>query len=269
MCDPVTLSIMSTVVGAIGTAGSAMSAMSAQKKQAENVRIWQQEQRQMREAERIKQEGLHDEAEAARQKGVEALGAENQKTVQSEEEARLGKYLTGEDQNPSQATGTAPVSIADKALTDVSQNAAPEYTSYLGKKINEATKASRERMKALATVQSYGGSYGGLATQNPLALAEAGGGIDQFNNARAGSLNIHQLEKQIPPAQVNATPSPMAALFSTALSLGSQGLGNIAGGAAGAGAAPTTIGDPWAGVRMPTTQLPNYTSMLPTARPVF
>jgi hypothetical protein len=257
MCDPLTLSLASTAIGAVGTIGAGRAQAQAQQKQADNVRRWQQEQKRFRNQERQRQDEYRTQADAAREEGVEAISADEQKRRQSEEEARLSSYLTGQDQSAVQESGAAPVSVADKTLTRPGTGE-DTFQNDIAKKINEATVGARQRMQALARVQSFGNSWGGLGTENPLLQQKAGSGIDKFNEFRRGSMGAFGAEQAIDPVQVTYQPSPLAGLFSTALSFGTQGLGKaFAGGGAagglGAGAAAQTVGDPWAGIRFPTT----------------
>jgi hypothetical protein len=231
MCDPATLAIASaasTAIGAAGSVGSSMAARSAQKKQANEVASWTAQQKQFRQQEQGRQEELRQGAEQAQQQGLEQMSGENQAKRQADEEARLTSYLQGDQQNAQQETGGAPISVADKTLTG--QSGGDEmFKTDLAKKINEATTGAKQRLAALAKVSSYGDSFGGLGTTNPLVQASAGSAIDRQNEFRRGSLGAYNTERAIDPVQVTYTPSPMADVFSTALSLGSQGLGNAAG----------------------------------------
>jgi hypothetical protein len=203
-----------------------MAQRSAAKKQQGEVNAWQQQQRKDRAAEQIRQEDLRKEAEKAQQKGVQDLSGDSQVRRQQEEEARLSTYLQGQgDANATPEADIGPQATADTAMFSGQQDGDTVTKSDLAKKISEASSSAQQRIKSLAKVSSYGESFGGLGTENPLLQQEAGAGIDMANEFRRGSLGAFNVEKAVDPVQVSFTPSPMADIFSTALSLGSQGMG--------------------------------------------
>jgi hypothetical protein len=228
MCDPVSLSIMSTVVGAAGTAANSMGQMRAQKKQQDEVRIWQQQQKKNREMESARQEEMRSAADEARQKGLTDVSIAEQQRRQAAEEARLAPELAGETaaSNAGVESGGVPLSVADTALLSGQQAGDSNFQGDTAKKIAEATADARKRIGAMATVASFGGSESGLGTTNPILQAAAGTAIDTQNEFRRGSLGAFQTEQAVEPVQVSFTPSPLADIFSTALSAGAQGMGN-------------------------------------------
>jgi hypothetical protein len=243
-----------------------MAAAKAQKKQAQEVQSWTKQQSQFRQQEQARQEGMRQEASAAQQQGLEAISAENQAKRQTEEEQRLAAYLEGQGE-AAQPTGTTPVSEADKAMLTGQQGGDTEFKADMAKKINEASKTAKQRIGALARVASFGESFGGLGTTNPLLQQATGSAIDRQNEFRRGSLGAYNVERAIDPVQVTYTPSPMADVFSTALSFGAQGLGNLSGSGKGAGSLfgggkaatktiPTKSG--WAGLRKTGNFWKNY-----------
>lgn len=253
MCDPVSLSIASTVVGAAGSVASGMGQASAQRKQEKEINLWQQKQKQFREAEKGRQEGLRQQAAASQQEAALKVGGESQKATQKDEEARLADYLMGnKDSTATPEAGVPAVAEADKMMLSGQQGGDQHFQEDLAKKIGDASKGAEQRIKALAGVSSYGGAH--LGRLNNLALAQGGQGIDLANEKRRGSLAVQQgAESAIEPVQVTYQPSPLASLFSTALSFGSQGMGAafgnpLSGGAAGA-------------------SLPQTTNIIPTAKP--
>jgi hypothetical protein len=256
MCDPLSLALASTAIGAVGSVGSSMAARSAQKKQANEVRAWQQQQTKYRQDEQARQEEHREGATRAQQEGLEQIGAENQAKRQDEEQARLEAYLQGEGEAGG-VSGEAPIAMADKAMLSGQTGGEPEFQTDLAKKISEASAGAKKRLGALARVNSFGGSFGGLGTVNPLLQEAAGSAIDRQNEFRRGSLAAFQTERAIDPVQVSYTPSPMSGVFDAALSFGMQGLGSeAASGLFGKGkfpvapaAAKITSSDPWAGLR--------------------
>jgi hypothetical protein len=260
MCDPLSLSIASTVAGVAGTAANSMGAMNAQKKQQREVQAWQQEQKRFRDTEKLRQEEMRSGATKAQQEGLAKLSAAEQGKRQDAEEARLAAYLQGEDQTATTEAGT-PLSVADKELTGQQSTGGDEvFQTELAKKINEATAGAKQRMASLAKVSSYGSSFGGLSTVNPLIQQAAGSAIDRQNEFRRGSLGAFGVERAIEPVQVTYTPSPLADIFSSALSFGAQGLGDKFGTGFGGGAASTGFPKPFVS--------PQVKSFVGPARPV-
>jgi len=246
MCDPTVLAVASTVAGIGGQAFNYMGQMNAQNKQEDEYNAWAAQQSKNRNAENVRQEGMRQQAEAARQQGVQDIGAEEQKKRQAEEEARLGKYLQGQDQQAAADPSATPVSAADKNLLSGQGAGEPQFQSDLAAKISSASASAAQRIKALATTSSYGGSFGGLDTTNQEALATSGRGIDKENDFRRNSLKVYGIEQDVNPKQISYTPSPIAGISQTLLGLGTQGLGSMFGKAVtpiggAAAAAPRTI----------------------------
>lgn len=244
--------------------------MKAQKKQERNVLQWQQEQNRARIAEQARQEDLRKQADAAREQGLQQIGADAQQKRQSEEEARLAAYLKGDEGKSQEMTPQAdiPTSVADPRLAGQQDTGDPgdkNFQGDLARKINEATQGAKQRLGALARVSSYGESFGGLGTTNPLIQQETGQNIDKFNEFRRGSMAAYGLEKAIDPVQVTYQPSPLGDILGAAASLGSNYLGGkMAQGGLGIGAGAKTVADPWGGLRFPT--LPKV-APVPTSRP--
>jgi len=139
--------------------------------------------------------------------------------------------------------------FADAQLSG--QNLGDEnFKTDMAKKINEATTDARGRIARLARVSAYGDSSMGLGRQNQNALLGAGRGIDMANNARQGSLAAFGTEKAIRPVEMTYS-DPFADAFSTALQVGSAGLGKAYSDGSFSKRAPAakTSADPWAGLR--------------------
>ena len=257
MCDPATLATLSavgTVIGAGGSLVSSLGAMNAQKKQQAAVVDWQRQQKQARNQESLRQEELREQATAAQRAGVDQMAGAEQEKRQTTEEQRLADYLASGEDNQTGAIEQPLVSVADAALAG-SQAGDATYQTDLAKKIGEASAGAKERIKALAKVSSYGDSFGGLGTVNPIMQASTGSAIDKFNEFRRGSMGAFNVEKAIDPEQISYNDGQLADVFSTAFQVGSQGLGKYGSGAFGATpSAGKTVGtDPWAGLRFKTT----------------
>jgi len=267
MCDPTMIgiaSLASTVIGAAGTAANAMGQRSAQKKQQQEVSIWQQQQKKDRAAEQVRQEELRQGADKARVEGLAQVAGDAQSERQKAEEARLAEYLAGKgDASVATPETGVPQAEADKAMLSGQQGSDPLVQTDLAKKISEAAAGASQRIGALAKVSSFGESFGGLGTMNPLIQQQTGSDIDKFNAFRTGSLGAFASERNVEPVQVQFTPSPLADIFSTALSVGAQGLGTAYGGGSSSLSGPATTGI------IPTARpsfLPTTTTAIPQAR---
>ncbi len=106
------------------------------------------------------------------------------------------------------------------------------FQSDLAYKIGNAARESRKQINALARISSYGGSYGGLGTMNPLILGNSGNAIDMWNNFRKGDMQVYNVERQVPASQYTYKQSPAMAL-SGLFSSGMKGLGGAMGGGGG------------------------------------
>jgi hypothetical protein len=254
MCDPTVLAIASTVAGVAGQAANYFGQQSAQNKQEKEYKSWAAQQSMNRANENARQDELRRGANAATDQATQDLGAENQKRVQGEEEARLTDYLQGKDQQ-AHPDPSAPVSVADKTLSG-QEGGGDQFQTDLAQKINAASAASKQRIAALAKVSSYGGSYGGLDQNASTALGTSGRAIDMANDLRKGSLGAYGAEQAVNPKQISYTPSPLAGMASSLFSLGTQGLGSMFAGAAN----PAAVA-PAATVK--------YTGPLPPPRPQF
>ena len=231
MCDPLTLGALA--VGAAGTAANSIGQAKAARKQEETYNQWAESQKRNRANENVRQEELRGKAEAAQQKGVADISAEAQAKAQAEEEARLAALLSEQGDVRPTGTPTAPGAVADAALSG-QQSGGEVFQSDLARGIADAAASAKQRIGALATVQSYGGSYGGLATRNPLVQQEAGSGIDLANAGRKGSLGAYQTEQAVDPMQIEYS-NPIADIASSFLGVGLQGAGDLAAGGFGVG----------------------------------
>jgi hypothetical protein len=219
MCDPLTLG--SLAIGAAGTAASSMGQAKAAKRQKQEYDSWAASQKQNRLNENVRQDELRKQASAAQAQGVEDLGAENQKKLQSAEATRLESALAGEDAsapgaNEAQATADAAISGGTYG-GDV-------YQEDFARQLSDAMKGVKNRTKALATMQSYGDSQFGLGTQNPINLAKSAADIDEANFKERSSLGAYNIEQAVDPMQISYS-NPVADIASSFLGVGMQGLG--------------------------------------------
>jgi hypothetical protein len=157
----------------------------------------------------------------------------------------------------------------DKGMLSGQQYGGDVFQSDLAKKLSDAAASAKQRIGALATVGSYGGSFGGLGTINPINQAASGAGIDLQNEKRRGSLAAYGTERAVDPQQI-AYSNPIADVASGFLGAGMQGVGQAAankglGGIFGKALTPKlpTIGPmpvarPLANVPVPTPRPVNF-----------
>jgi hypothetical protein len=217
-------------IGVAGTAASSIGQMNAQKKQEAAYNEWAQQQEKARQMENVRQEGMRKTAEEAREIGLEKVSADSQKNLQAEEAARLAAEMEGQGQTQASADPAATTSVADKALSG-SAGGGEVFQSDLAQKLSNAAKSAKQRIGALATANSFGDSWGGLGTVNPLNLQESGRKIDEQNAYRKGSLGAYSAEQAIDPQQISYS-NPIADIAASFLG---PALGQIGGGAAGGG----------------------------------
>ena len=219
MCDPMTIGSMA--VGLAGTAANTIGQMNAQQKQEDEYAKWVDYQKRIQQQETQRQEEMRGKAEVARQQGVEDVSAQNQAALQTEEAGRLGDLYSEQGAGATMA----PAAAADAALAGQQGASGDLFQQDLARGIADAARSAKQRIGALATVNSFGGSFGGLGTVNPLNQARSGSEIDFANDLRRGSLAAFETEKAVPPKQIEYTPSPFADLAGALFSVGSQGLG--------------------------------------------
>lgn len=232
MCDPTVIAVASTVAGIAGTAANAFGAMSAANKQKEAYDQWAAQQHANRVAAAAKDEQDRQQADAARQQGLQQVGADAQKAQQATEQARLTQFLQGTgSQTTDPSTGTsAPISVTDASLSGQGASTDPTFKADLASKLNAAAAGAKQRIGALAAVSSYGGSQGGLDQFTSQALAKSGQGIDMANAFRKGDLGVLATQQAVNPEQITYQPSPLASISGDLLKFGANKLGNIFAG---------------------------------------
>ena len=226
MCDPLT---------AIAAAGSLLSAggsliegqQAAQQKQELMDAQKQANDEWVAYQNRIHQEQTNAE-NAARQKATTAqqdtlakLSPEAQTQTQTTEQQRLNSLYT--QNNGSNADPNDPSSL----LLSGEHTGDQTFMGSLTQSVNQATAQARKRIAALATAGSYGGSFGGLATQTPITFAQGGNDINLQNDIRQGDLKTYGVEQQVQPVNYGLGPGT-----DTTASI-AKALGGVAGSLAG------------------------------------
>lgn len=218
------MTLGSLAIGAAGTVANSVGQMNAANKQEQEYDKWVDYQKRIREQENQRQEEFRQKAETARAQGVEDISAQNQTKEQADEAARLADLYSEQGA----VTPTAvPIAAADAALAG-QQGASGEFHEDLARRLADATRSAKDRIGALAAVSSFGNSFGGLGTVNPINQAKAGSVIDQFNEERRGSLAAYNTEAALQPKQISYS-NPFGDIASSLLGFGAQGLGKQLG----------------------------------------
>lgn len=229
--------------GMLGLAGTAANVgggimemqgrQKAQRQQQENLNNWYLYQALIRNQEYMRQDAFRAQANASRENVLNNdVSSVAQKFKQGKEADRLSSAYAQGTSAAADAPSASDASIrAGTTRTALSGQSGgdTEFRSDLARRLNNGASRVRDRIKALATMNSYGDSFQGLGTENPLAFQRAGWDINQFNNYRKGSLQAYQVEKAIQPQQVQYQGSP-AAMGMRAAGGFLSGLGGSGGG---------------------------------------
>ncbi|WLB24966.1 hypothetical protein QIH85_24095 [Bradyrhizobium japonicum] len=212
----------------IGMAAMQYSAQQdmASKQQAAND-AWVAYQRREANAENLRQENLRQKAEAAREGALSELTPQKQTQAQEKEQARLEKTLTPEDLANLAAGKTQ--SINDKLLSG-QQDMADTVKTGVANRIAQAAAEARDRINALAAVQSYGGSQFGLTNRANAIFNASGQDIRLAGDERQGDLAAYQVAKAVQPIQYQMTPSPWGGAASAIAGKAGSGLGSAMAG---------------------------------------
>ena len=226
MCDPTVLAIGSTVAGLAGTAVSAVQQSNAAEEQKKAYDDWAAQQHANRVAAAQKDEQDRQQADAARTQGLQDVSADTQKTDQAAEADRLTQYLQGNA--PASTTTPSPaVSVSDQLSGATGDKI---FQDDLSSKLDQASADSKKRIAALATVGSYGGSFGGLDNTVSQAFTKSGQGIDEANDFRKGDMAVYGTQQAVNPLQYTFTPGPLPDISKQLVSFGSQGMGKLLAG---------------------------------------
>jgi hypothetical protein len=196
MCSP---TIFGVVAGLASTALNYAAQSSMQKAQSQANNEWAARQRMNQVRENQRQDELRQRAEVSRQAAVDEMAPAEQQKAQETEQARLTKEI-----EPSITEGSAVDKNLLSGQTELGGNA---FVADVGSKVAEATKQAKRRLGALATVASYGNSFGGLGIRNQEVLEKGAEGINLNNDMRKGSMAALQIEQNVSPRQYSLSPT--------------------------------------------------------------
>jgi hypothetical protein len=237
MCDPLTAI---TAAGAIASAGGALyegqqaaaGLADTQNKQNQANNAWVAYQNKIHQDQVAAEDLQRQKATSAQQDTLNKVSAPAQQAAQGAEAERLNTLYTkpgsgvGGSQDPSN-----PSNLLLSGEGTGNQN----FMDSLTTQVNQATAQARGRIQALATANSYGGSFGGLGTTTPITFAQGGNDINLANSIRQGNLKTYGVQQQVQPLQYTVGPG------TTAQQSTAKALGSLAGSLAGS-AGPKLLG---------------------------
>lgn len=226
MCDPISIIGLGLSVGMAAANYSAQQEMASQQQSANDQ--WVAYQRRQAQEYSARDEELRKNAEAARASALTELAPGKQKQAQENEQARLTTALT-----PEQIAGMEkgdPNVLASRMLSG-QQSMADNVKAGIQKQIQQAAVEARQRISALAAVQSYGGSQYGLTNRANTIFNTAGQDIRLAADERSGSLAAHNIAKAVEPIKIAQTGGQaLGALSGVGAKIGGGGLGNMMAG---------------------------------------
>lgn len=223
MCEPISMSSLAMAAVSAGISAAATGASAYMNQQNVNAQNraneqWRQYQEQQRREEQARQEEQRKAADAARTQTLGDMSADKQMEAQATEEDRL-KQIYGEDQSYNNADTNA-------ALLSGQQNGGEAFKADLAARVSKASTEARKRIEALARINSYGGSYGGLTNRNAETIGQGDQYIQLANNIRQGSLSTYGLAKNVAPTQINGGTDYFSGIASAAAGFAGKAAGN-------------------------------------------
>ena len=140
-------------------------------------------------------------ATAAQQDTLSKVSPQAQTQQQTSEQQRLNTLFNAPGAGAAQGSDPRGMLLSGEGTGN---NA--NFMDSLTKQVSQASSAARQRIAALATASSYGGSFGGLGTTVPIAFAQGGNDINLQNAMRQGNLKTYGVEQQVQPLQYAVGP---------------------------------------------------------------
>jgi hypothetical protein len=209
MCDPLT---------AVAVAGSALSAgaglyegqqqaaglADVQNKQNQANADWVAYQTRIHQQQVAQEDAARERATGAQEATLQKVSAPAQEAQQGAEQERLNTAYN-------KPAGTATDASNPQNLLLSGENSGNQtFMNSLTSQVNQATAQARSRIAALATANSYGGSFGGLGTTVPIAFAQGGNDINMQNAVRQGNLKTYGVQQQVQPLNYTIGPGTEA-----------------------------------------------------------
>lgn len=220
MCDPISIIGLGLSVGMAAANYSAQQQMASQQQAANDS--WVAYQRRQSQQFMARDEELRKNAEAARTSALGELTPGKQQGAQENEQARLTSALTPEE---TAAMAQGDKSAIDAKLLSGQQGTAAPVKASMQQQIQQAAQEARQRIAALAAVQSYGGSQFGLTNRANTIFNTSGQDIRLASDERQGALAAFNVAKAVEPIKI--------VQYGGGSALG--GLSNLGAGVAGRG----------------------------------
>lgn len=235
MCDPLSLGLaaVSTAASIGGALIQNQEAQATVKAQNDANDQWVAYQNLIHRQQALSQDQERTAANTAREATLSKVSPEAQTAQQGAEQQRLTtEYNTpaGGDQGRGTATDVSGYKLSGEG-TGNQYAGGGAAVGDLAKQVNQATGQARSRIAALATANSYGGSFGGLGVTVPIAFARGANDINLQNEMRKSDLQTYGVEQQVQP--IHYTLPANYGLFGSIANT----LAGVAGKAAGAGLA--------------------------------
>lgn len=234
MCDPLVGGLIAGAAS-IASAGIQQSQNEAlaEKQQAANDQ-WVAYQTKIRREQAAAEDQARSAANQAREDTLQKVSPQNQQQEQLSEQQRLNTQLNAPQGTTSDGTPIDPNTVGSSTLLSGQQTGNQQVQDSMTKQLNQATAQARGRIAALATAQSYGGSFGGLGNVVPQQFTQGGNYINMVNDIRQGNLKTYGVEQQVQPLTYTSTGGNMFGGLATAL-----------GGLAGKGISAGMTGGGW------------------------
>lgn len=222
MCDPISIIGLGLSIGMAVANYSAQQDMVNQQNSANDA--WVAYQKRQSDNYLAADEKLRQNAEAARESSLAELTPQKQQKAQTDEASRLVNTLTPQE-TKDMAAGNKQ-SLNDKMLSGQSMSSAPVVAN-IQQQLQQAAIDARQRIAALANVQSYGGSQFGLTNRANTILNASGQDIRQASDMRSGLQGAYNVAKAVEPIKIvqGGGGSALGGLASAGGQIAGKGLG--------------------------------------------
>jgi hypothetical protein len=222
MCDPISIIGLGLSVGMAVANYSAQQDMMNQQNAANDA--WVAYQKRQSDAYLAQDTALRQKAEAAREASLTELTPQKQQAAQANEQARLVNTLTPEE---TKALAEGKKSTLNDKMLSGQQNTAGPVAANIQQQIQQAAQEARQRIAALAAVQSYGGSQFGLTNRANVIFNAAGQDIRQASDERQGAQAAYNVAKAVEPIKIvqYGSGSALGGLASAGAQIAGGGLG--------------------------------------------
>ena len=224
MCDPISIIGLGLSVGMAVMQYENQQDM-VDKQNAANDAWLAYQQRQSKDY-LARDEQLRTNAEAARESSVDELSAGKQQQAQTNEQQRLQTDMTP-DKLKAMSEGDK-ATLNDQLLSG-SQDTSDQVKGNIQRQLVAAAQEARQRINALAAVQSYGGSQFGLTNRANQIFDASGQDIRMAGDQRQGQLAAYNVAKGVEPIKYvqGGGGSAFGGIAQAGAKAAGSGLGNM------------------------------------------